>query len=116
MTSLLCPLTSRLQNYDATCRLAQEIAENIHERSRQQRTGGNPAKVTCVTFTGKVAFLYIPPQMVTFLLVVSDQHDVTGVAAEAQTEYLAAEGRPVTSVIDPPHVSFPLRGHSLLSQ
>ncbi|TMS23531.1 Syntaxin-8, partial [Larimichthys crocea] len=34
-----------LQNYDATCRLAQEIAENIHERSRQQRTGGNPAKI-----------------------------------------------------------------------
>ncbi|XP_038126429.1 syntaxin-8 [Cyprinodon tularosa] len=34
-----------LQNYDATCRLAQEIAENIHERNRQQRTGGNPAKV-----------------------------------------------------------------------
>uniref|UniRef100_A0A3Q2CNI4 Syntaxin N-terminal domain-containing protein n=1 Tax=Cyprinodon variegatus TaxID=28743 RepID=A0A3Q2CNI4_CYPVA len=32
-------------NYDATCRLAQEIAENIHERNRQQRTGGNPAKV-----------------------------------------------------------------------
>ena len=35
----------RLQNYDATCRLAQDIAENIHERSRLQRTGGNPAKV-----------------------------------------------------------------------
>lgn len=35
----------RLQDYDATCRLAQEIAENIHERNRQQRTGGNPAKV-----------------------------------------------------------------------
>lgn len=35
----------RLQNYDAACRLAQEIAENIHERNRQQRTGGNPAKV-----------------------------------------------------------------------
>ncbi|KAK1798955.1 hypothetical protein P4O66_007232, partial [Electrophorus voltai] len=34
-----------LQNYDATCRLAQEIAENIHERNRQQRTGGNPAKL-----------------------------------------------------------------------
>uniref|UniRef100_A0A3P9PSR7 Syntaxin 8 n=1 Tax=Poecilia reticulata TaxID=8081 RepID=A0A3P9PSR7_POERE len=34
-----------LQNYDATCRLAQEIAENIHERNRQQRTGGNPAKI-----------------------------------------------------------------------
>nr|XP_023647742.1 syntaxin-8 [Paramormyrops kingsleyae] len=34
-----------LQNYDATCRLAQEIAENIHERNRQQRTGGNPAKM-----------------------------------------------------------------------
>ncbi|XP_062284154.1 syntaxin-8 isoform X1 [Scomber scombrus] len=33
------------QNYDATCRLAQEIAENIHERNRQQRTGGNPAKI-----------------------------------------------------------------------
>ncbi|XP_055015687.1 syntaxin-8 [Boleophthalmus pectinirostris] len=34
-----------LQNHDATCRLAQEIAENIHERNRQQRTGGNPAKI-----------------------------------------------------------------------
>ncbi|KAF7213276.1 syntaxin-8 [Nothobranchius furzeri] len=34
-----------LQNYDATCRLAQEVAENIHERNRQQRTGGNPAKI-----------------------------------------------------------------------
>ncbi|KAL1005929.1 hypothetical protein UPYG_G00065770 [Umbra pygmaea] len=34
-----------LQNYDATCRLAQELAENIHERNRQQRTGGNPAKI-----------------------------------------------------------------------
>ncbi|KAG7274563.1 hypothetical protein CRUP_018955, partial [Coryphaenoides rupestris] len=34
-----------LQNYDATCRLAQEIAENIHERTRQQSTGGNPAKI-----------------------------------------------------------------------
>lgn len=34
-----------LQNYEATCRLAQEIAENIHERNRQQRTGGNPAKI-----------------------------------------------------------------------
>nr|XP_046266466.1 syntaxin-8 [Scatophagus argus] len=34
-----------LQNYDATCRLAQEIAENINERNRQQRTGGNPAKI-----------------------------------------------------------------------
>ncbi|XP_072319983.1 syntaxin-8 isoform X2 [Eucyclogobius newberryi] len=34
-----------LQNYDASCRLAQEIAENIHERNRQQRTGGNPAKI-----------------------------------------------------------------------
>ncbi|XP_028307286.1 syntaxin-8 [Gouania willdenowi] len=33
------------QNYDATCRLAQEIAENIHERNRLQRTGGNPAKI-----------------------------------------------------------------------
>ncbi|KAA8594985.1 hypothetical protein FQN60_012120 [Etheostoma spectabile] len=32
-------------NYDANCRLAQEIAENIHERNRQQRTGGNPAKI-----------------------------------------------------------------------
>ncbi|KAG8014896.1 Syntaxin-8, partial [Nibea albiflora] len=41
---VLC--SSRSQNYDATCRLAQEIAENIHERNRQQRTGGNPAKVT----------------------------------------------------------------------
>ncbi|XP_031654720.1 syntaxin-8 isoform X1 [Oncorhynchus kisutch] len=34
-----------LQNYDATCRLVQEIAENIHERNRQQRTRGNPAKM-----------------------------------------------------------------------
>ncbi|CAL8328734.1 unnamed protein product [Lota lota] len=34
-----------LQNYDATCRLAQDIAENIHERTRQQSTGGNPAKI-----------------------------------------------------------------------
>ncbi|XP_048055518.1 syntaxin-8 isoform X1 [Megalobrama amblycephala] len=34
-----------LQNYDAACRLAQEIAENIHERNRQQRTGGNTAKL-----------------------------------------------------------------------
>ncbi|XP_019717997.1 syntaxin-8 [Hippocampus comes] len=34
-----------LQNYDATCRLAQEIAENIHERNREQKTGGNPAKI-----------------------------------------------------------------------
>ncbi|XP_051563606.1 syntaxin-8-like isoform X2 [Myxocyprinus asiaticus] len=34
-----------LQNYDASCRLAQEIAENLHERNRQQRTGGNPAKL-----------------------------------------------------------------------
>lgn len=34
-----------LQNYDATCRLAQETAENIQERNRQQRTGGNPAKI-----------------------------------------------------------------------
>ncbi|XP_049576805.1 syntaxin-8 [Syngnathus scovelli] len=34
-----------LQNYDATCRLAQEIAEKIQERNREQRTGGNPAKV-----------------------------------------------------------------------
>ncbi|MED6260446.1 hypothetical protein ATANTOWER_018505 [Ataeniobius toweri] len=38
-------MTERLQNYDATCRLAQEIAENIHERNRQHRTGGNPAKI-----------------------------------------------------------------------
>lgn len=36
---------SWIQNYDATCRLAQETAENIHERNRQQRTGGNPAKL-----------------------------------------------------------------------
>ncbi|XP_074552849.1 syntaxin-8 [Halichoeres trimaculatus] len=34
-----------VQDYDATSRLAQEIAENIHERNRQQRTGGNPAKI-----------------------------------------------------------------------
>ncbi|KAA0713125.1 Syntaxin-8 [Triplophysa tibetana] len=33
------------QNYDATCRMTQEIAENTHERNRQQRTGGNPAKL-----------------------------------------------------------------------
>lgn len=45
--SLTHLLFCRLQNYDATCRLAQEIAENIHERNRQQRTGGNPAKVRC---------------------------------------------------------------------
>ncbi|KAI4879820.1 hypothetical protein NFI96_030620, partial [Prochilodus magdalenae] len=38
-------LEVRLQNYDATCRLAQEIAENIHERNRLQRTGSNPAKI-----------------------------------------------------------------------
>ena len=44
-TPLALSFTCRLQNYDATCRLAQEIAENIHERNRQQRTGGNPAKV-----------------------------------------------------------------------
>ncbi|KAF7651793.1 hypothetical protein LDENG_00105210 [Lucifuga dentata] len=36
---------SWLQDYDATCCLAQEIAENIHERNRQQRTGTNPAKI-----------------------------------------------------------------------
>lgn len=41
-------LFHRIQNYDATCRLAQEIAENIHERGRLQRTGGNPAKV-CIS-------------------------------------------------------------------
>ncbi|CAL1601639.1 unnamed protein product [Knipowitschia caucasica] len=34
-----------LQNHEANCRLAQEIAENIHERNRQQKTGGNPAKI-----------------------------------------------------------------------
>ncbi|XP_029001849.1 syntaxin-8 [Betta splendens] len=34
-----------LQNYDAICRLTQEIAENINERNRQKRTGGNPAKI-----------------------------------------------------------------------
>ncbi|XP_052414326.1 syntaxin-8 isoform X2 [Carassius gibelio] len=34
-----------LQNYDAACRMAREIAENIHERNKQQRTGGNPAKL-----------------------------------------------------------------------
>ncbi|XP_077055078.1 syntaxin-8 [Siphateles boraxobius] len=34
-----------LQNYDAACRMAQEIAEHIHERNRLQRTGGNPAKL-----------------------------------------------------------------------
>ncbi|KAG7242357.1 hypothetical protein INR49_023486, partial [Caranx melampygus] len=45
MVPLSHSLTYRLQNYDATCRLAQEIAENIHERNRQQRTGGNPAKI-----------------------------------------------------------------------
>lgn len=46
-TFLFHYLIYRLQDYDATCRLAQEIAENIHERNRQQRTGGNPAKVRC---------------------------------------------------------------------
>ncbi|KAI3353073.1 hypothetical protein L3Q82_019638, partial [Scortum barcoo] len=45
MSSLSHSSIYRLQNYDATCRLAQEIAENIHERNRQQRTGGNPAKI-----------------------------------------------------------------------
>uniref|UniRef100_A0A674E810 Syntaxin-8 n=1 Tax=Salmo trutta TaxID=8032 RepID=A0A674E810_SALTR len=34
-----------LQNYDATCRLVQEIAENIHERNRLQRTRESPAKM-----------------------------------------------------------------------
>lgn len=34
-----------LQNYDAACRMAQEVAEHIHERNRLQRTGGNPAKL-----------------------------------------------------------------------
>uniref|UniRef100_A0A3Q3W553 Syntaxin-8 n=1 Tax=Mola mola TaxID=94237 RepID=A0A3Q3W553_MOLML len=34
-----------LQNYEATCRMAQEIAEKIHERNRQQGTGVNPAKI-----------------------------------------------------------------------
>ncbi|XP_062930443.1 syntaxin-8 isoform X3 [Mobula hypostoma] len=34
-----------LTKYDATCRLAQEIAENIHERNGQKRTGGNPSKL-----------------------------------------------------------------------
>ncbi|KAF6718006.1 Syntaxin-8 [Oryzias melastigma] len=43
--SAACRHVTELQNYDATCRLAQEIAENIHERNRQQRTGGNPAKI-----------------------------------------------------------------------
>ncbi|XP_060700516.1 syntaxin-8 isoform X2 [Hemiscyllium ocellatum] len=31
--------------YDSTCQLAQEIAESIHERNRQKRTGGNPSKL-----------------------------------------------------------------------
>nr|XP_005989349.1 PREDICTED: syntaxin-8 isoform X2 [Latimeria chalumnae] len=35
---------SWLVKYDAACRLAQDIAENIHERNRQQRTGGNSVK------------------------------------------------------------------------
>ncbi|XP_069786362.1 syntaxin-8 isoform X2 [Narcine bancroftii] len=30
--------------YDSTSRLAQEVAENIHERNREMRTGGNPSK------------------------------------------------------------------------
>uniref|UniRef100_A0A4W3JMK9 Syntaxin-8 n=1 Tax=Callorhinchus milii TaxID=7868 RepID=A0A4W3JMK9_CALMI len=35
----------RLVKYDSTCQLAQEAAEHIHERNRQKRTGGNPAKL-----------------------------------------------------------------------
>ncbi|XP_067914222.1 syntaxin-8 isoform X2 [Heterodontus francisci] len=31
--------------YDSACHLAQEVAENIHERNRQKRTGGNPSKL-----------------------------------------------------------------------
>lgn len=68
-TILFHLLIHRLQNYDATCRLAQEIAENIQERNRQQRTGGNPAKVkvlqslvirmkNCNTFSLKLLFLF----------------------------------------------------------
>nr|XP_033817838.1 syntaxin-8 isoform X2 [Geotrypetes seraphini] len=34
--------------YDATCQLAQDIAEKIHERNRCQRRGENPAKVSMV--------------------------------------------------------------------
>ncbi|XP_048467072.1 syntaxin-8 [Rhincodon typus] len=34
-----------LMKYDSSCHLAQEIAENIHERNRQKRTGGNPSKL-----------------------------------------------------------------------
>ncbi|GCC26016.1 syntaxin-8 [Chiloscyllium punctatum] len=34
-----------LVKYDSTCHLAQEIAESIHERNRQKRTGGNPSKL-----------------------------------------------------------------------
>ncbi|XP_032900506.1 LOW QUALITY PROTEIN: syntaxin-8 [Amblyraja radiata] len=33
-----------LAKYDSTWRLAQDIAENVHDRNRQQRTGGNPSK------------------------------------------------------------------------
>ncbi|XP_048411571.1 syntaxin-8 [Stegostoma tigrinum] len=34
-----------LMKYDSSCHLAQEIAENIHERNRQKTTGGNPSKL-----------------------------------------------------------------------
>lgn len=37
---------SWLAQHEATCRMTQDIAENIQERNRQQRTGGNPAKVS----------------------------------------------------------------------
>ncbi|XP_038632722.1 syntaxin-8 isoform X2 [Scyliorhinus canicula] len=34
-----------LMKYDSTCHLAQEVAETIHERNRQMRTGGNASKL-----------------------------------------------------------------------
>ncbi|XP_078427069.1 syntaxin-8 isoform X2 [Cetorhinus maximus] len=37
--------------YDSTCHLAQEIAENIHERNRQKRTGGNSPKLNATIRT-----------------------------------------------------------------
>ncbi|XP_030063963.1 syntaxin-8 isoform X2 [Microcaecilia unicolor] len=37
-----------LSMYDATCQLAQDIAEKIHERNRCQRRGENPVKVNMV--------------------------------------------------------------------
>ncbi|XP_028674470.1 syntaxin-8 [Erpetoichthys calabaricus] len=49
-----------LQNYDATCRLAQEIAENIQERNRLQRTNGSTVKIT---MTLKASFQKLKQQI-----------------------------------------------------